>query len=64
MVLDSVVCLCVLIFWVTAGQLPAVVEADKEWGFFCMCMCVFFLLSSIESSFFVLPLSRERLDID
>ena len=34
MVLDSVVCLCVLIIWVTAGQMPAVVTADKEGGFF------------------------------
>ena len=33
MVLDSVVCLCFLIIWVTAGQMPAVVTADKEWGF-------------------------------
>ena len=31
MVLDSVV--CVLIIWVTARQMPAVVAADKEWGF-------------------------------
>ena len=39
-VLHSVVCLCVLIIWVTAGQMPAVVTADKEWGFFYMCMFV------------------------
>ena len=41
MVLDSVVCLCVLIIWVTAGQMPAVVTADKEWGLSYMCMFVF-----------------------
>ena len=42
MVLDRDVCLCVLIIWVTAGQMPAVVTADKEWGlFFYMCMFVF-----------------------
>ena len=40
MVLESVVCLCVLINWVTAGQMPAVVAADKEWGFFLyVCVC-------------------------
>ena len=38
MLLDSVGYLCVLIIWVTAGQMPAVVAADKEWDFFCMCM--------------------------
>ena len=41
MVLDSVVCLCVLIIWVTAGQMQAVVTADKEWGLFHECMFVF-----------------------
>ena len=41
MVLDSVVCLCILIIWVTAGQMPAVVAADKEWGFL-VCVCLFF----------------------
>ena len=40
MVLDSVVCLCVLIIWVTAGQMPAVAAADKE-CFFCMCVFVY-----------------------
>ena len=40
MVLDSVVCLCVLIVWVTARQMPALVAADKEWGFFLdVCVC-------------------------
>ena len=33
MVLDSAVCLCVLI-WVTTGQMPAVVAADKECVFY------------------------------
>ena len=41
MLLDSVVYLCVLIIWLAAGQMPAGVAADKEWGFFCMCMFVF-----------------------
>ena len=40
MLLDSVVYLCVLIIWVTAGQMPAVVAADKEWDFF-VCVCLF-----------------------
>ena len=33
-------CLCVLIMWVKARQMPAVVAADKEWGFF-VCVCLF-----------------------
>ena len=41
MLLDSVVYLCVLIIWVTAGQMQAVVAADKEWDFF-VCVCLFF----------------------
>ena len=41
MVLDSVVCLCVLIIWVTAGQMPAVVAADKECFFFFYCVFVY-----------------------
>ena len=40
MLLDSVAYLCVLIIWVTAGQMPAGVAADKEWGFF-VCVCLF-----------------------
>ena len=38
MVLSSVVCLCVLIIWVTAGQMPAVVAADKECFFLYVCV--------------------------
>ena len=34
MVLDSVVSPCVLIIWITAGPMPAVVATDKEWDFF------------------------------
>ena len=30
--------------------MPAVVAADKEWGFF-VCVCLFLTISSIESSF-------------
>ena len=41
MLLYSVVYLCVLTIWVTAGQMPAGVAADEEWVFFCMCMFVF-----------------------
>ena len=39
MVMDSVVCLCVLIIWVTAGQMPAVVEQIRNGAFFVMCVC-------------------------
>ena len=62
MPLDSVVYLCVLIIWLTAGQMPAVVAADKEWDFF-VCVCLFLTIVYLVF-LFVLPLSRERLDID
>ena len=56
MVLDSVVCLCVLIIWVTARQMPAVVGVDKEWDFFLyVCVCFNYSLLNLpfcSSSFY------------
>ena len=61
--LNSVVCLCVLIVWVTAGQLPAAVAADKERDFLYVCMFVF-NHRQLSLPFRSFSLSMERLDID